>query len=1059
MHCCIRARRTISFTHVVLTALALGSSSSVLHAQSQPTRRARIAGRVVDVATNLPLPGVNVQIVGTPIATSTNAEGRYAIPSAPTGVYAVEAKRLGYGPQRLENVRLIADSVITLDFRLTTNPLRLDAVTTSATIDPTSGRNSPVNVDRVSAEEMPVPTTGGIASQLQGKVAGVTMTRGSGAPGSDVQIVLRTPISGINQGGTAPQPLFVVDGVFLNQTQQLTTQDIEALDVASIEVLKGASAAALYGSRAAAGVISITTNRGKNLQLGTTQFSLRTEYGQDQFTNVPTKNQHHQFLTNDNGEWINASGVVVPRNQRVLNQFGIQDQPFITPTYNHARQFYKPANTNTQTLGVQGNSAATNYSLSYSRTGAPGVIQYNTGYTRQTLRLNLDSRITEQLSVNASAVHIRGLEDPNPVSFDNLYRIDTDINLQSLDPFPRTSFPYNIIPDSATQYTNPLYSAYISDNTIKRARTQLNLNGSYRPFGWLTFTANASYDRGDLQQTVYTPRGIPTNGGLALGTSTGSLRIDSDITDGMQVNGGATLTKAVGELTIRLTEQGEIQREINPFVRSTGTDFSSEGLKAMSQARTKAVTQTYTDRRALASLTNLGMSYGDRYILNGLIRREGNSLFGRANRWNTYFQVAGAWMMNEESWFPLESFSQFKLRYSLGTAGNRPGFSDQYEALSNDGIGGLTRDTRGNALLQPTTSREQEIGLDMTFKNRLQGTFNYVTNMNTDVFNSIPAPATSGYNNVIANVGTITGTSLEATIQGQVLQNPQGLNWQVLGTWARNRNKNTVFGRTCFYDDGNGPLYRCQGTRVGEVWANRLVQDKANLRAIHANSQGQFDINDEGYVVAVGTGNTWRDGIAKSLWGTTVTIDGIAYPWGRPIIEQDPATGVALIAKGGDFNPAFNYGFNNTFSYKNLRFYFNVLGQVGGNVYNDYKQLTYRSADHKDVDQFGKPDELKKPAAYYAAASSAAWMLNFVEKGTYLNLSEVLVGYTLDDRRWKALSRVGVSQIRLDLIGRNLKTFTGYTGINVMTGSAFNRVDDAIYPLTRTYSAALTLNF
>lgn len=1062
---CILARaRSALPLRIALTGLLSLASLPLtdLDAQVAPSsRRARVNGRVVDVGTNQPLEGVNVIIVGTPIAATTTADGRFVIASAPAGVYSIEAKRLGYGAQRMDNVRLVADSVRTLEFKLNSNPLRLDAVTTSATIDPTSGRNSTVSVDKLSAEDMPVPTVGGVASQIQGKVAGVTLTRNSGQPGSDVSIVLRSPIAGMQQSGVPPSPLFVVDGVFLNQTQQLTTQDIEALDVESIEVLKGAAAAALYGSRAAAGVISITTKRGKNLALGTTQFSFRSEYGKDYFTNAPEKNQHHQFRTNDKGEWVNASGVVVPRNQRVLTQFGIQDQPYLVPTYNHAKEFYQPSLTNTQTIGVQGNAAASNYSLSYSRTAQPGVIQYNDGYSRQTLRLNVDTRINEKLNINASASHIRGLDDGNPVSFANLYRIDADINLKSIDPFPKVGFPYNIIPDSATQYTNPLYSSYISDNVTKRARTQLNLNGAYRPFDWLSLTGDASYDRGDLQQTVYTPRGTPTNGGLTLGTSTGSLRIDDDITDGMQVSGGASFMKAFGDMTVKFTERGEVQREINPFVRSTGTDFSSEGLKSMSAARTKTVTQTYTDRRALALLSNLGMSYGDKYILNGLVRREGNSLFGRAKRWNTYFQASGAWNVNEESWFGLESLTQFKLRYAIGTAGNRPSFDWQYEAMSSDNVGGLVRDTRGNQLLEPTTSREQEAGLDVTYKNRVQGTFNVVSVKNTDVFNSIPAPATSGYNNVLANVGTITGNTYEATIQGQVLSNPKGLNWTVLTTAARSRNYLSVFGRTCFFDDGTGPLYKCEGSRIGEVWANRFVRDKANLRTVHANSGSQFDINDDGYVVAVGTGNTWRDGIAKSLWGTSVTVDGIAYPWGRPILELDPATNTALVARAGDFNPDFTYGLGNTFTYKNFRVYVLVSGQVGGDVYNNFKSATYASGDHKDVDQFGKSDETKKPASYYnaLAQNDGLWLANFVEDASYLNVQELLIGYSIDSKRFPSLSRLGVSRVQLDLVGRNLATLTGYTGLNVMTGSGFNRLDNATYPFTRTFSAALSVTF
>ncbi|MES2522074.1 MAG: SusC/RagA family TonB-linked outer membrane protein [Gemmatimonadota bacterium] len=1073
------ARSALPFGFAALGIVSVTAvTASDLLAQNTPAAsrtRARINGRVTDILSGQPLEGVNVIIVGTPIATTTGADGRFVIASAPVGIYSVEAKRLGYGANTKQNVRLIADSLTTLNFALNNNPLRLDAMTTSATVESTTGRNSTVDVARLGTTDMPVASTGGAAQMLQGKVAGVTMTRSSGAPGSEPNIVLRSPIGGVEQGGVPPSPLFVVDGVFLNAGNvglgrgtgeaanigQISTSDIEALDIESIEVLKGAAAAALYGSRAAAGVVAITTKRGKDLALGSTQFSVRSEIGKEQFLTNLEKNQYHNFLTNEKGEWINTAGNVVTRNNRVVKPYSILDSPFQVPTYNHPDQFYKLGTQNTQTATVQGNSAASNYTLSYSRTAQPGVIAYNDGFSRQTIRLNIDSRINEKLNLGMSASHLRSLNEPSAVNFANLYRIDPDINLLSVDPFPKRGFPYNIIPDSSTAFQNPLYSQYVADNFIKNGRTQININGRYAPLSWLSFNADASYDRADEVQTAYTARGIPVASGLGLALTTGSLQIFSRINDGMQVNAGPTLTKAFGDLTVRLTQRGEIQREVNPRVTSTGTDFSSEGLKAMSAARTQAVTQTYSDRRVIASLSNLGLTYGDKYIANGLIRREGSSLFGRANRWNTFFQVSGAWLMNEESWFPLQDFTTFKLRYAIGTAGQRPAFTDQYEAMTSDGVGGFTRGTSGNPELRPTQSREQEAGIDVTFKNRITGTFNYVTNKVNDVFNSIPSPATSGYNNVIANVATVTGNTMEATLQGQVLSNPNGLNWTVLATGSKSRSFLSRFGRTCFYDDGNGPLYKCEGTRVGEVWANRLVKDKSNLREQHAGSLDAFDVNDEGYVVAVGAGNTWRDGIAKGLWGTNVVVNDFTYPWGRPIIEIDRATGDKLIARAGDFNPDFIWGLNNTFRYKQARVYFQLTGQVGGNVYNNFAMATYVSADHEDVVQAGKSEETKKPVGYYNALAdnNAGWMANFVDTGTHMNIAEVLVGYGFDAKQFPIMKRVGVSRIQADLVGRNLAILTAYKGLNVMGGNAFNRLDNALYPLTRSFTAQFAVTF
>ncbi len=1065
---CMKIRRTIQRS-LVRSALCMLSSAVALLALVRPLhgqgaavapsgRRARITGTVIEAVSKQPLASANVFILGTPITATTGPDGRYAIPSAPVGIYTIEVKRLGYGAARTENVRLIADSVSVLNFQLRTSALRLDEVTVSGTIDPTSVSKSTITVDKLTAEDLPVPPTTSAAGAISGKVAGVAITRPSGKPGSGVNIVLRTPISGITQSGAVPSPLFVVDGVFLNQSQSVTTQDIEALDIASIEVIKGAAAASLYGSRAAAGVIAITTNRGKGLALGSTQFSLRAEAGQDQFQTTLNKNQHHQFMQDASGNWLDAAGLIVPRAQRAIKPLGIMDAPYTSPTYNSAAQFFQPGTYNTQTATVQGNSASTNYNLAYSRTINPGVLENNEGYKRQSIRVNVDTRLNEKLSIGISANHSRGIEDASAPSFNNFYRIDTDVNLREKAPFPQFGFPYVIVPDSVTLYTNPLYTQFIGDTVISRARTLLNANGVYRPVSWLSLSADANYDRGDLNAVGYVARGTPlvtTTGGLS--PSTGRLTIGTNISDSYIMTGTASATKGFQGLTVRLSERGEVRREYNPNISIQGTDFATEGLKAMSQARTRTTTNSTSDYRVLGSITSLGLSYHEKYIGDFLVRREGNSLFGKANRWNTFGRASGAWVLSEESWFPLPSFNLFKLRYSYGVTGVSPNFSYQYEAMTSDGSGGIRRSSLGNVNIKPTFTREEEIGVDMSFKSRISATLTYVKNVSRDVFVNVPAPATSGYILQVTNPAQLGGRVFEATIQGSIINRPNGFQWTMLLVADRAALRTGTFGRTCFND---GLQYKCDGIPLSEMWGNRLVTTKANLLVKHANSGGQFDVNDEGFVVPVGTGNTWRDGIAKNLWGTNVLIDGTNYGWGLPMPQYD-ANGQLWYGKIGDSNPGMKYGFNNNLRYKGLRFYVQTTGQVGGNVYSNSNQTFYTSGNHPIVDQFGKAEELKKPVRYYNAVANNnnLYLANFVQDASYLSISELMVGYTFDAKKYGFLTKAGISRMQVDLLGRNLVTFTKYTGLNVNAGSPTVRFDDATYPLTRTLTGVVTLTF
>lgn len=219
---------TLALRRAVRYAAAIAAASTLalpLAAQqdAQTARRARIVGTVTDVANKRPIEGANIFLVGTPITATTGPDGRFVIASAPPGVFNIDVRRLGFGSKRADNVRLIADSVTTVNFQLSITATRLDEVTVSGTMDAQSVAKSTITVDKLTAENMPVTPTGSAVSGLQGKVAGVAINRASGKPGSGAYIELRTPISGITQGGAPPSPLFVVDGVFLNQGQSVST--------------------------------------------------------------------------------------------------------------------------------------------------------------------------------------------------------------------------------------------------------------------------------------------------------------------------------------------------------------------------------------------------------------------------------------------------------------------------------------------------------------------------------------------------------------------------------------------------------------------------------------------------------------------------------------------------------------------------------------------------------------------------------------------------------------------------------------------------------------------
>lgn len=1029
---------------------ALGAAILVL-AGSAPVAaqqaRTNVSGTVKDVSSGQPVANATVTIFGTPHGASSNDQGRFVITNVPSGIYTIEARRIGFGVSRRENVRISGEPV-TIDFTMNSAPLSLEAVSVSATVDPTSGIKAPFAVAKLTIEDMPVPTAAAASTALIGKVAGLNVMQASGAPGSGAYVQIRSPSSPFKSNS----PLYMVDGVFLNENQSTTTQDIEGMDIAGIEVIKGAAAAALYGSRAAGGVISITTNRGKDLAFGKTQLSVRNDYGFDQWANQPAKRTHHWYKVNAQGQFLDAAGNVVSRANRIVDPDGFVDNEY-AEIYDNISQIMQKPRTLTTTASVSQNSATGNYNLSFSRNRQPGTVLESYGYLRQTLRLNVDQSIKENLTVGVRASHARGNENPSQITFQDLYRIDPDVNLLAKND---DGSAYRAKPDSASSLANPLYLQRYRDNNTRRTRSIINGTVSYRLSSWLSFNGDIGYDKGDRIVDNYTPPGLPSTDGESI--TTGSISFAEDEVDGLTLSGSATALKDFGLLTTRLTVRGEQQHERNLYFTQSGSNFTVAGVRDINGAGTKSVSSQFTDTRLNAALATLGLDYAGKYIGDFLIRREGSSLFGPEHRTNYFYRAAGGYLMTNESWWPFQSITTFKPRYSFGTAGTRPAFADQYEVI-NITTGGPIRDGLGNPKLRPEKKAEHEMGIDMIVKNRLQFVATYARSTTKDAIVAITAPSVTGYNTYTSNVGKTRGETFEGTIEGQWI-NRKNFRWN--SNIVIDRSKSTVleYKRSCYTD---GIRYRCDNVPLTTMWGASLVRDASQLRKEHVNSKSAFEMNDDGYLVPVGAGNHYTDGAAKNLWGKSVVIDGISYRWGEPMYKVD-SLGIKSYDQIGDAQPKFNFGFGNRLNYRGVQLYFLVAGQLGGDIYNNVRQTLIQQLDSPEIEQAGdKPVELKKPYYYYSlgvAKNNSDYLAEFVEKGTYAKLREMSLSYSFTQARYPILQKLGADRLNVELIGRNLMKFTNYKGIDPeIAGSQNSRVDTGAYPLARNFTTSFTVVF
>ncbi|MEP6834977.1 MAG: SusC/RagA family TonB-linked outer membrane protein [Gemmatimonas sp.] len=1033
----------------------------------------RVTGTITNAETKAPLLGVIVKVVGTQMAAQTATNGHFTIANVPVGTVTVEARLLGFTLQRA-TVTVVKDGLTTFDAALAPSALQMDAMVVSATSDPMSAAKAPFAIVHLTEADLPVSGSANAVQSLQGKVAGLSITRGGGPSGRTL-VQLRSVTSQFK--GT--EPLYVIDGIVLTNNTNLNTpngapgpfgaakmnplDDINPEDIENVEVIMGAAGASLYGSRGASGVITITTKRGKGIAVGTTEFNFKSEYGAGVVGKTLSKPAYHNFKINAQGQWVDLNGQVVPKSQRVVDGFGFVQNPYAT-IYDQPKQFFKAGQQFTNTISMSQNSANTNFNANYSIRRDPGVILNSDGITRQTVKLNLDHRIKEKLTLSTSLSYGLSFEDPSSVNFQSFYDLAPDVNL--LTPNLNGS-PYKIHPDSAdpTGLVNPLYVQSLNDNRTKRASTLLGLNVGFRPTSWLNISGNMGYDRTDRNANNFVPRGIPnTNGTETL--TLGSLSINNTIAPKISGELRGTASHQFGELRASVGLATLLDRATQESITATGTDFTvAGGVKSLSVARTYTESSTLEERRTSSYNSTLTLDYGGRYIGDFVVRREGSSLFGPGHRWATYGRAAGSWLVAEEKWWPFASINQFKLRYSRATAGTQPDFDDQYFVLSIPGTGRLARNASGNTTLQPVTTTEQEMGLDMTIKNRVEVTLTRSSSRSVNDLISLASHATSGFGNLWGNVGITKGLTSEVTIRSQLLRR-KNVSWESSLVMWRPHAVIEKFGRSCFMDQFGGQFYHCEGSVMGDLTGVTAVRQMSDLPAVHKNSTNQFDTNDEGYVVAVGAGNTYKDGVSKKLWGTNVVIDGRNYAWGLPTLIKD-STGLAdRLSIVGHTAPKMQFGFNNTITLRrNLALYAGITGQIGGDIYNETKYFRYSSGMHPDLVQVGKPEELKKPPFYYNGGSGNSVPINgidgnMIESAQFLKLNELQLRYTLPNS-W---TRLGSKKITANFTARNVFTWSNYSGIdpevsNAQTTLQTVRYDNSVYPLVRTYSAGVNIVF
>ena len=1040
----------------VLFAFLTFLGFQVIQAQAQ-----EISGAVTSSEDELGVPGASVLVKGTTIGTVTNLDGTYTL-EVPADVNILLYSFIGMKSQEIS-----IDGRATIDVVLEPDYFGLDEVVVSGVASGTPKKKLSVTVGKVDEKDLKEVPASSAAGALQGKLAGVKVVQANGRPGGAASIRLRgaTAIRG------SQAPLIIIDGVMLEGT----LSDINVDDIGSMEVVKGAAASALYGSRAGNGVIVISTKRGKDLAHNQTIVTVRNEFGEQRIAEKYPVATHHAYINAD--DWAtekrytkykdvviygdlpshtnsDSIGVIVS-GARIQDPDHYMDNPYGV-VHDQLADFYKPGTFSTNYVSVASNAEKTNFMASFENSKQQGVVFAAEGYKRQNFRLNIDHRFTDKFKFSTSNLVIKSNSDQSDMDFFSLLHLVPDMNLHSKNP---DGSDYRVKVDQFGTTINPLYALKNTEDYDARNRILSAYNFQYIPFSWLTLEGQYSFEKQNNYSGTYRPKGFITLSSYPNGTD-GTLWKRSIQQMAQTAQFTANFNKQFGDFTTKA--KLSYLYEDNHYERfSTGSRiFSVTGIPRFDVTdQSQAYNDSWEyDIRAENIFGILDFDYKSKYIGSLLYRYDGASQFGEDERWNPYFRVSGAYRVTEDVTIP--GIDELKIRAAYGTAGNRPPWNAQYETFNIEG-GSPVKIQLGNSKLKPSTIKELEIATNIEFLKRFEAELIYSKTDAEDQFWPVPLPASQGYRWQWLNMGTLTSWSYEATLGASIIES-KDFSWRAHMTWDKNYTKISKLDVAPFTMGarGNagdpGSFLIEEGAIFGEITGQKFLRSMDEMAAQIAllSDAGEayadmtindFTLNGDGYVIQKGTEGTILEKI-------TILRD-----------EDGNAHNVVI----GDANPDFNMTLSNNINYKGFSLYVLLDWKEGGDIYNLTNQWNYRDYVAADQDQYGKPENEKKAFDYYQSIYNvASYSSHFVEDGTYVKVRELSLYYSVNKEFLGNILNGFLKEFRLGFIGRNLHTFTNYSGMDPEIGTTEGSSDATIsawdefnYPNYRTLSGSIQIKF
>lgn len=958
-----------------------------------------ISGKVVD-ETNQPMPGVTIRVKGSKVGTSTNLDGLYNIQAINTDVITfnmlgVLSKEVTVGSQITINVTLMPDQKSLNDVVIigygTANKKDLTGAVTS-----------------IKAEEFNQGVMVNPAQLLQGKVAGLNVTR-SGDPNAKPATILRGPST--LREGAAQEPFYVIDGVPGASIDLLAPSDIE-----NIDILKDASSTAIYGSRAANGVIIVTTKRSKNGQARLSYNGYAAVENVSKKYDMLTAPELRQYLV-DNKQTLNA----IDDDGSDTNWQSLLERKGYTQNHN---------------ISYGGASQAADYGVSLNYLDNRGILKNTSlkrtivrGYLNQKFfndRLKLGLTITNSSSKSSDIYQSQAL--PNMLFY-----------LPTVSPFNTDgSFKENYN-RTGSGTRNPL--SIVDNNAIQNLNNKTLINGMAQVniLDGLKFTGSVSSQRDQNNYSTY----LNSQSGLARGVNGQAQKIDM-LNKSQVFEGYFNYDKNFGKHNLKLLGGYSWQEDrTNDGFGVTTQNFSNDnlGYNNLFLSNPSLLSQIAFNNAPISTLRLISYygrvqyNYNEKYLFQASLRDDGSSAFGRNNRWGLFPAVSAGWrIIGEDFMQALPAFSDLKLRAGYGVSGNSLGFdafsslliygtlSGSNKFLNNGNISNAIGPVRNeNPNLKWESTATTNIGLDFgLFKNRITGSVDFYVKQTSDLIYDRYEVSTTQFflPTITANVGKIKNTGIEFSLNAVVIKSDQ-FRWTTSPNIAHN--KNTV---ETLSDD----FYKIAAIQTAQLGGK-------------GQSGNYSQLIQPGY--ALGTFNLWNY-VGKNAAGVSTYINAA----GQTVATQ-PLTTDAKIA--GDAQPKLIYGWANSFSYKSWDLNFLIRGVLGNKILNATAASLNNPADAKlqNIPRFTLGESFNDFSAYLISD-------RFLESGSYLRLDNATLGYTLKPKT------TAIKAIRLYVTANNLFVITNYSGIDpeINIGGLTPGIDNNnYYPKTRTFSFGVSASF